>query len=271
LTEHEPILRLANGAAWRLAGANASAGPVVARMSAAMQIAEQGLATQRLCVLIEGSRPRWALPAMAEDGVVVCSLSATNDRDMLAVQMQWLALVIAYHTEPAGAILLHGALAEHNGRGVILAGPGGMGKTTASRRLPPAWRSWSDDATLVVRSAQGTYWAHPWPTWSRFFFGGPGGSWDVAHALPLAGVFFLERGASDRVERLRAANAACHLSRAAEEACGPHLLELETGAARAARLRRFDFIAPLARAMPCYQLFLTLTGAFWQELEDVLA
>ena len=33
----------------------------------------------------------------------------------------------------------------------------------------PPWRSLCDDATLVVRDASGRYWAHPWPTWSRFY------------------------------------------------------------------------------------------------------
>ena len=92
---------------------------------------------------------------------------------------------MANSSEKNGGLLVHGALAEWNGIGVILAGPGGVGKTTASKRLPRPWRSLSDDNTLIVKSPDGTYWAHPWPTWSRYRQGDMSGSWDVQAAVKL--------------------------------------------------------------------------------------
>lgn len=85
------------------------------------------------------------------------------------------ASVIVLDVENRGGLLLHGALAECKRQGVILAGPGTVGKTTASRRLRLPWHSLSDDATLVVRDRAGRFGAHPWPTWSRFMFGGSWG------------------------------------------------------------------------------------------------
>jgi SynChlorMet cassette protein ScmC len=58
--------------------------------------------------------------------------------------------VFSRAVEARGGLLIHGALAEWNGKGVILAGKSGVGKSTASARLTPAWRSLSDDATLIV-------------------------------------------------------------------------------------------------------------------------
>ncbi len=169
-----------------------------------------------------------------------------------------------------GAALLHGALAEREGRGVVLAGPGGVGKTTLSRRMALPWHSLSDDATLVVRDAQGAYWAHPWPTWSQFITDGPGGTWDVQHAVPLRGIFFLARAERDLAERVGAGHAVTLLVEVAEQAwwgMTPHMSNEEK---RASRLQRFDNICALAKAVPCYRLDFTLTGEFWREIERVM-
>ena len=51
----------------------------------------------------------------------------------------------ARDAQTRGEVLLHGALAEKDGIGVILAAPGGTGKTTASDRLLAPWRSRCDE------------------------------------------------------------------------------------------------------------------------------
>jgi len=55
---------------------------------------------------------------------------------------------------------MHGALVDYSGSGFVRAGPGTVGKSTASRRLPLPWRSLCDDKTLVVRDRKGRFWAH---------------------------------------------------------------------------------------------------------------
>jgi len=39
---------------------------------------------------------------------------------------------------------------------------------------------------------------------------------------------------------------------------------------RALQLERFDNLCSLARAVPAHALHISLTGAFWQEIEQVL-
>ena len=68
-------------------------------------------------------------------------------------QLARLSACIARETLPNGGVMLHGGLATvplaPGPGGVLLAGRSGVGKSTASRRLPPTWRSLADDVTLV--------------------------------------------------------------------------------------------------------------------------
>ena len=65
---------------------------------------------------------------------VVHTIPTRKIRQGITSKSIWL---IPFHcATPRDALLLHGALAEHAGRGVILIAQGGTGKTTASGRLP---------------------------------------------------------------------------------------------------------------------------------------
>jgi len=48
-----------------------------------------------------------------------------------------LSLVFARQAQAFGGVLIHGALAERDGMGVILAAPGGTGKSTAATGFLP--------------------------------------------------------------------------------------------------------------------------------------
>jgi len=181
-----------------------------------------------------------------------------------------LSLILAREAQARGGVLIHGALAERDGMGVILAAPGGTGKTTASNRLPAPWRSLCDDTTLVVRDPQGNYWAHPWPTWSRFLNKGSGGTWDVQNAVPVKGIFFLAQAVEDRVERLGPGHAVSLLV----ECVGQASMSMASGLCkeelRALHLERFNNLCALARVVPAHVLHISLTGAFWQEIAQAL-
>lgn len=209
-----------------------------------------------------------ALPSEDEDPVV-CILSPAKNDDIVTAQVMQVSLVIARHTQIRGGVLLHGALAQRDGYGVILAGPSEVGKTTASRRISRPWRSLCDDTTLIVRDEQGAYWAHPWPTWGDLMFGGPGGSWDVQHAVPLKGIFFLDQAPEDQVEPVGVGQAVCLLVESVEQASGLSL-GMAKDELRALCLQRFNNICALAQVVPCYLLHLSLTGTFWQEIEKAI-
>ena len=216
-------MKLADGSRWSISAGDAQAASIVSQFGEAMQLSlldysaslvssdfETGkpLPAQysdeplgyRLLVLFDGEDsptflPRqYPLKLFEDQGLVVCPLRHWDGETERFVHLVQLSLILARQAQTCGGILLHGALADWNGLGVILAAPGGTGKTTASNRLPAPWKSLSDDLTLIVRDSQKNYWAHPWPTWSRFLWGGSGGEWNVQKAVPLGGIFFLTFG-----------------------------------------------------------------------------
>ena len=222
----------------------------------------------------EASPATCHVPLPFEDNGV-CVLRPISHSDGLYVQLMQLSSILAHAAQTRGGVLLHGALAEKDGIGVILAAPGGTGKSTASGRLPAPWRSLCDDTTLVVRDSQGNYWAHPWPTWSRFLGEGSGGTrsggtWDVQHAVPLKGVFFLSQAVEDGVESLGPGHAVSLLVECAQQASQLMARGLSKAATRALNLERFDNLCALARVVPAHLLRISLTGAFWQGIEQTL-
>jgi SynChlorMet cassette protein ScmC len=68
-----------------------------------------------------------------------------------------------------GALPLHAGLVEREGRGALLAGPSGIGKSTCCAKIPAPWNAHSDDETIVLRDSIGRFVAHPFPTWSDNF------------------------------------------------------------------------------------------------------
>ena len=211
------------------------------------------------------------VPVASEyDGVVDCCLWPYGDRYGFFIDLVRLSLVIVRDVQARGGILIHGALAERDGMGVLLAAPSGTGKSTASNRFPAPWRSRCDDLTLVLRDLHGNYWAHPWPTWSRFQDGGSGGAWDVQSAVPLKGIFFLTQADVERVEAVGPGHAASLLTESVKQAAMFMLPGLSQEDTRALHLEQFNNLCALVRVIPAHVLHISLTGAFWKEIEQVL-
>lgn len=276
-------LDLVDGTRWMITAGDEGALPLVNRLGEAMKLRLTDPSDppcagrmRRLLVSIDPRNPEF-LPSACygssppeEDGAIVCALRPTVEAVNLFVLFIQISFVIACDAQEHGGILVHGALAERDGAGVILAAPGGLGKTTASGRLAAPWRSLCDDTTLVMRDPQGAYWAHPWPTWSRFLEGGPGGSWDVEKAVPLTGIFCLSRASENRAEPIGPGKAASLIVGYVEQATRfqTHFMGLEE--VRSMRLTQFKILCELAKAVPAYILHISLTGPFWHAMEQAL-
>jgi SynChlorMet cassette protein ScmC len=182
-----------------------------------------------------------------------------------------LSFLLGLLSQSDGGLLIHGALVERNGNGVLMAGRSKVGKTTASGRLPLSWHSLCDDVTLIVRDDLGGYWVHPWPTWSKFRGNGSGGRWMVERAIPLKGIFVLEQGV-DEASALGCGQAVCLLSECAKQVTDYLIKELNLSEEEvsAYNLQRFENVCALAKAVPSYQLRLSLNGSFWMEIETAL-
>ncbi|MBN2466013.1 SynChlorMet cassette protein ScmC [candidate division WOR-3 bacterium] len=263
-------LALANGHRWLIRAADDEAGDCIRRLAQVMQLRDADHGREVLIAL----RPRHTVPRfdIPDEGPLQCWLPPNLNPAMGVIQMTEVARRISLSDLKHGSLLIHGALARYRGSGIIMAGRGGIGKSTASSRLPEPWHSLSDDTTMVVRDQRGQYWAHPWPTWSRFRDGGPGGTWAVERAVPLRAVFFLGRAPSDRLAPIGTLQATALLVEAqAELAYEASLLKVyDPSAVRALFNDGFRAAVALARAVPAFSLELSLDGRFWELIEEVL-
>lgn len=293
-------LKLADGSRWSISAGDAQAVPIVAQFGKAMQLsrledspplipadskAEKPLPARysdepaggRLSVLFDGEKNSrtflpglYPLKSLEDQELVVCPLHHWDGESAIFFHLLQVSLLLARQVQGGGGILLHGALAEWNGLGVILAGPGGTGKTTASNRLPAPWRSLSDDLTLMVRDSQKRYWAHPWPTWSRFSGGGSGGEWAVQEAVPLGGIFFLTQADEDQAAPLGRGQGVSRLLSSTQQASRLMARGLGPEETRALHLEWFNNLCHLSRSVSSHLLRISLTGPFWKAMEGCL-
>lgn len=250
-------LALADGNEWLFVGEDASASAIVSKLRTILQLESLVDLSSKISVGTPGKIDNCR--SSIEESL---RLSGTFVQMMKIIRRDVLA---------RGGLFIHGALAERNGSGVILAGPSGVGKTTASIRLPSPWRSLSDDMTLVVRDEQGRYWGHPWPTWSFFFENNNSGrKWDVSYAVPLKGIFFLAQESEDRAERIGAGQTAGMLLETARQASS-RLDDVRSNEDLAAmNLRSFNNACILAKSVKSFILNVSLDGQFWNEMDLAL-
>lgn len=274
-------LVMADGSHWEIVAGNEKAVTIVSQLGFTMQLRMtpgviepvQHGSRRRLLVRVEQpmSIADCYVPLISKsNGVLACTLCPCGHWGGPYINLVRLSLAIARETQARGGVLIHGALAERDGAGVILAAPGGTGKTTASNRLPAPWRSLCDDITLVVKDPQGSYWGHPWPTWSTFLDGGTGGAWDVQKAVPVKGIFFLSRAVEDRVERLGPGQAVSLLVESVRQASMSMAQDMSKEEISTLHLERFNNLCDLTRVVPVHTLDISLTGVFWREIEQTL-
>lgn len=271
-------IRLTDGSSWEIVAGHQQTIPIVACLSKAMQFRLVQQPVCRLIVLNEcnphftpGTDTRQiARCSYKNENTVTCSLFPADNETTFVLQLRQLSLVLSQYSQTRGGVLLHGALAEWADQGIILAGRSGVGKTTASQRLVSPWKSLSDDLTLVVSDTQGKYWAHPWPTWSRFLPNGSGGTWDVQHAVPLKGIFFLTQAHNDLVESIGPGRAVGLLVNSCAQAGWGMPESVHAEQQKLLCLQCFDNICRLGQTVACYILHLSLSGAFWYDIENTI-
>ena len=200
---------------------------------------------------------------------VLCLLPPARDEGVEIESMRHILLPLYLEALRKGGFPVHAALVESNGQGVLLAGRGGIGKSTCCRRLPPSWRALADDLALVTRDDIGTWRAHALPTWSDLRAGHEG-AWDVNRSLPLEAIFFLEQRETDEATPAGKGEAAVACRRSAMEvfwSVGPFVL---TGDPMNVATRAFENAVAFSLAVPAYLLHVSLTGRFWEKIEEAL-
>jgi SynChlorMet cassette protein ScmC len=205
----------------------------------------------------------------AERPDVICETVGRPGGELDIIRMQLMLKAVYHSVRQAGGLLLHAALVEHKGAGILLAGRGCAGKSTCCRRLPDTWKMLCDDQMVALPHGP-RYVAHPLPTWSEHFAGNTSLSWAIESHLPLAAVFFLEQSPTDAVEPMGQGRAASYVTQLAAEVLRSTWSEPERLNEAALRKGLFQDACIFAKQVPAYQLRVSLEGAFWKEIEQVL-
>ncbi len=273
--EYSVSLRLADRSEWSLTCSEGPVKEIVSRLAWTMNLTPGIKADHD--VLVSTKSDRWIsqepVGIRSRSRLLIERVPGTDKPLDIQVQnflMSSLGNAWACLIQQENAVLLHAALAEWRGCGVLFAGPGGVGKSTTSQRLPPGWRSLCDDACLVI-GHQGKFYAHPWPTWSRFFFDeGMSGQWDVQESVPLKAIFLLDRSEKNYLEGINRAEAAVSLVKSNEQIINSQIQALTRDQRIGMRMKVFDTISKLVRTVPVVRLYLGLDDDFGPLLEDFL-
>ncbi|HOD35460.1 MAG TPA: SynChlorMet cassette protein ScmC [Syntrophales bacterium] len=199
---------------------------------------------------------------------LLCGIMSGN-RSLVLRQFRHALLPVFDEVIKAGGLIVHGALLERRGSGVLLMGKSGAGKTTCCQRLPSNWRILGDDLALVVKDRNGHFLAHPLPTWSAVDSGRNKWPCRMNESVPLEALFVLKQSLIDSVGKLRGAEAAVAVKQASDEA----LMPLDIAHSRSGipgRKELFQNAMDLSKAISTFQLRVSLTGRFWEKIEEVL-
>jgi SynChlorMet cassette protein ScmC len=177
---------------------------------------------------------------------------------------------IYQQVQDSGGLPLHAGLVEHNGKGVLLAGPKNAGKSTCCRRLPKPWYPLCDEETLIVKVNQERYLAHPFPTWSEYLAKRSEQTWNVHSHVPISSIFFLEQAGFDEAIPLGQGEASVFINQLATQVCCRYWNNLGHEDLRTRKTKLFENVTELAEAVPAFRLRVSLKGRFWEEMEKVL-
>jgi SynChlorMet cassette protein ScmC len=209
----------------------------------------------------------WRHPAVRD---VVFRLHQTESPRRVKEQMRHALLPVYESAVSGGGFPIHCALVEHEGRGLLLVGKSGAGKSTACLRLPPGWNALADDMALALRAPGGGFRVHPLPTWSAVEPGTRARSWAIGRNVPLTAIFFLSQAVEDAVIPAGRAMASVILAEAALTIFNS--VNSDSRAFETLPLKGdiFANAAAMVNAVPSCILRLTLEGRFWEKIEEVL-
>jgi len=208
------------------------------------------------------------------DGVfsnVVCQSRIEEHINNIEYRIIWYSLHSIYRKSMRiGGLPFHAGVAEYNGCGILLSAESGTGKSTCCRRLPSHWKALCDDEALIVRSKDGNYRIHPFPTWSTYLNNREPNTWQVEYSVPASAIFLLEQSDIDEVIPLHATQSIIPIINSAIQSCNKFIKN--AGREYQPELMRevFNNAYEIAKTIPVFRLRVSLNGRFWEEIEKVL-
>jgi len=204
------------------------------------------------------------------DSLFFCEINPTVSENVRYINLWRCIYTIFIRSIQHFGLPFHGAMVAKGESTYILAGSGGVGKSTACIRLPENWTGCCDDEALVVRTERNRYRAHPFPTWSEYLYQRSQKTWDVQESWPLRAFFFIEQSSQDWVEPVEKGEAAGLINRSSMQVCQRFLRILPLEDRRRLSLQIFTNACEMARSIPAYRMGMTLTGRFWEMMLDAV-
>ncbi|MDQ1318623.1 MAG: hypothetical protein QG588_2285 [Candidatus Poribacteria bacterium] len=198
---------------------------------------------------------------------VICEINIINELKYLNM---WNALQpIYWQSIQNGGLPFHCALAELDGKGILIAAPGDTGKSTCCRRLPDYWKPLCDDESLIVL-VKDKYFVHPFPTWSNYISKTASNTWNVQYSVPLRAIFFLEQSETDEVIPLRIGESVSYVNESSVQVCQKFWVSMDNESKIKFRTVIFNNACEIAKNIPAFRLCTSLHGKFWEEIEKVI-
>ncbi len=211
---------------------------------------------------------RW-LSEQTEESLLSLDDFKFDDLYDLRLQLNSISRAVAVRNELYGGILLHGIMLEYENKAIILAGESGIGKTTATSRVPDqTWKKHSDDLTLIVRDREGNYFAHPWPGTKAYNY------YEICYestkGIPLSAIFFLMPNDEVEIKPLSTLESFALMQEVADQAMALPDPSIDPKGVGEIRKRRLKSIAKLIEKVPNYHLHLNKSDPFWENIERLL-
>ncbi|MEI8348611.1 MAG: SynChlorMet cassette protein ScmC [Candidatus Omnitrophota bacterium] len=201
---------------------------------------------------------------------IICQLSGQSIYEVDINKMSLSLHVIYQKAIEKEGLPLHAGLVEKEEMGVVLAAPGSTGKSTCCRRIPFPWHALCDDETLLVRDVQGSFYAHPFPTWSEYLCKRSERTWNVERRIPLSAIFFLAQSETEELAAITQAESAAFLHQLSLQIYGRGLKRLKASEGKKQSRCLFDNACQLAKSLPAYMLRVSREGRFWEKMEEAL-
>ena len=265
-----PALKLSNGVLYSFVASDNRSNTYISTLASTMNLTECADNGRKVLVYVSDkiSDTSGIIHPENNHDPIICSVLPAYNQDIFFLQVQKIAQSVVADVIRNGGALIHGGLCSYMGSGAVMAGSGNVGKTTASNRLPAPWVSYSDDATLIIPAGNGGFNAHPWPTWSRFYWGGPGGIWEVKRSIPLTVLFFLRQSKTDYVNPISKDQAKAMLFDTIEHVT--RLLKFNDKEKHEYIEICFSNADKIISTVSAYRLGLSLKGEFWRGMEKVM-
>jgi SynChlorMet cassette protein ScmC len=208
----------------------------------------------------------WFHPGTSE---ICCEIDPSSDRTEILLSMNQALSAVYRLVRRLSGMPVHAALVAWKGKGILLMGSSGAGKSTCCQRLPGTWTVLSDDQALILPASAGGVEAHPLPTWSDLVLRNLDKTWDISSSVPLFAIAVLVQGHTDEIVPLNRSRGVVAL---AQSASYVSLQGFSGPQARIAEIRKelLNAAICLAKTTPFYRLSCTAEGNFWREIEHVL-